>query len=249
MCSEYTNKTSINEIHDALGVTLLNTTNETKWDQVVKFSMSVPVIEIANGKPTLSLKIFPVSPMPNSRLSGVGNQTDGDDKNVNDEIQIKRIYEMPWWKRGFSEFPIVIPMTSFREFAYWGPEKGTAQDFKLPKETVFFAAGILIKPFVPKGEANSAFSMLTHTATEQMLKYHHRLVVILEGKYAIQYLNKMPPQERFDFLLKHRYTGHLLTEKIRDMGKGWTKRVDHQESKLHKEMQYRSVLEKENVEG
>jgi putative SOS response-associated peptidase YedK len=250
MCSEYQTKTSPKEIEKALGVTLLNNAEEFEWGKTIKFFNEAPVMQ-KNKKDELELvlKTFPTSPMPNSRLSGLEGQSDGGADEDIDERQIKRIYDMKYWKEGFAQTPLLVPISEFTEFAYWGEDIGTAQGFKIPKEKVMFVAAIGIKPFTPKGPPNSAFSLLTHTATEQMLEYHHRLIVLLEKDVALEYLEDMTVEERFNFLIKNRYQGPLEIHKVRNMAKGWEKRSENQARKKKHEMQYRSALAANGVEG
>lgn len=250
MCSEYQTKTSPKEIEEALGVPILNHAAEFEWGSKMNFFKNGPVLQKrASGELELVLKSFPTSPMPNSRISGLEGQSDGGDEEKSDDRQIKRIYEMALWKDGFKSHPLLIPMSEFTEFAYWGKEKGTAQGFKIPNEKVLFAAGIAIKPFKPNGPVFSGYSILTHTATPQMFEYHQRLIVLFEKRIALEYLEEMSPKERFDFTIANRYTGELEVEKIRSMAKGWEKRIDLQSLKNQRELTYRKVLEKEGVEG
>jgi putative SOS response-associated peptidase YedK len=250
MCSEYTVKTKPREIEDVLGASVIDHAEAFEWGKTVKFFTQAPVIQKSGNHYELKLRTFPTSPFPNARLSGLEGQSDsGSDNDDVDEIQIKRIYDMKLWKKGFTDDPVLIPMTEFTEFAYWGPNIGTAQGFKIPDEKVMFAAGIGLKPYTPKGEQGDGHAMLTHTATEEMLETHHRLIVLLPAKVALEYLDEMNAIERFDYLIKNRYKGPLNENKVRNMGKGWEKRIENQERKLQNELRYREVLKKVGVEG
>jgi putative SOS response-associated peptidase YedK len=249
MCSEYQVKTSTSDIQKALGTPVKLASGAIEWDKTIKFSTKAPVIQNAKLGLELVERVFPVSPFPNSRLSGFENQSDGKDESTEDDKQIQRIYEKPRWKTPFAAHPLLVPMTGFTEYAYWGDRAGSALAFDIPKDEVFFAAAIGIKPFVPKTGKEDGFSILTHTATEQMLEYHQRLIVLLRGKHAANYLEEMTPQERFEFLIENRYTGKLNISKTRNMAKGWEKRIPVQLAKLHRETQYRKTLKKEQVDG
>jgi putative SOS response-associated peptidase YedK len=190
--------------------------------------------------PRLVERVFPASPFPNSRLSGADT---GDAENI------RRIYDLPTWKEGFRSERLLVPLTDFFEPAYWGSEKGAIMRFHVPEDEVFFIAAIAIKPNVPKTGKRDGFSLITHAATTQMLNYHHRLVVILRGKDALGFLEPGTPEEKFNYLLEHRYTGPLEAEKERTMAKGWEKRVELHNSKLAHEMKYTDKLAKEGVEG
>ena len=243
--------TSSKRIEEALGNPVLNKTGKINWDNVIKFSTRAPVLQPSDEGLELVERIFPVSPFPNSRLSGFANQSDGkeDESADPEDRQIRRIYDVPRWKKTFNAEPLLVPMTQFTEYAYWGEQAGSALGFRIPKQELFFAAALSIKPFVPKVAGAEGFSILTHTATEEMLQYHQRLIVLLPAKSALGYFEEMSAEDRFQYLIRHRYAGHLLVDKIRNMAKGWEKRVSVQKAKLHREESYRNTLKVEQVEG
>lgn len=247
MCAEYQMTVSNKKVQEALGIPLPDY-GPTKFDPAKRIRMSTlaPVIELRAGVPTLTEKIFPVNPFPNSRLSGLGSLDEGAGESEQD---IRRIYDVPLWKKSFAENPLIVPMTSFFEPVYWGQDIGTVQEFKVPDEEVFFVAGMSIKPRIPKSDSMNGFSLFTHTATMQMLKYHQRLVTILKKAEAVRYLVPMTPQERFNFLISNRFTGELAVSKDRTMAKGWDKKIALQEGKLHREQAYLAALEREKVKG
>jgi len=238
MCAEYTVKTSARKIQERLGLPVREE-QTVHFPDRIKFTNSAPVL-IAGSR--LVEKIFPANPFPNARLSGV------DDADETDQ-DIRRIYDVPLWKKSFSDSPALVPMTAFFEPVYWGKDIGTVQKFEVPKTDLFFVAGMLIKPRVPARPGLDGFSLLTHTATKQMMQYHQRLVTILKPDVALKYLEPMSPQERFDFLIENRYTGELDVEKDRNMAKGWEKRVAQQEAKRHREEAYRAALQREGTNG
>ena len=79
MCSEYTIKTTPEQIEAALGFPIANKVKDFAWDNVVKMYTNAPAIELGKDGPEMVIKTFPSSPMPNSRLSGIGNQSEGND--------------------------------------------------------------------------------------------------------------------------------------------------------------------------
>jgi putative SOS response-associated peptidase YedK len=246
MCAEYLMTVSNKKIQQALGIPLADE-GPTSFDRThrVRFTARAPVIESRSSGPHLVEKIFPASPFPNSRLSGLGL----DDDAINADQDIRRIYDVPLWKKTFAENPLLVPMTSFFEPVYWGKDIGTVQEFKLPGQEVFFVAGMMIKPRIPKSDQLNGFSLLTHTATPQMLNYHQRLVTILKTERAPGYLMPMTPQERFAYLIKHRYIGELAVSKDRQMARGWEKKISAQEGKLQREQIYLTALNNEKVSG
>lgn len=220
MCSEYTTPRNAQMIEKALKASVSDKVKNFKWGSTIKFSAEGPVIQKSDsGQLELILKTFPVSPMPNSRLSGLLGQTDANAVTEIEDELIERIYEKKTWKDGFANAPVLVPAENFLEFAYWGPDIGTAQAFNLPNDDTLFIAGISITPYTPKGAPGAAYSLLTHTATEQMLQYHQRLLVVFEKNNALGYLEKMSPEERFNYVIKNRYTGKLNVKKMRSMAK------------------------------
>ncbi len=248
MCSEYHIKTNLMEIADELKTAIKTSVAKPEWDQRIKFSLSAPVIAKKENEIRLGELIFPVQPFPNSRLS-----------QVKEEGQVVRIYDVPLWKQGFSKFPCIVPMTSFLEPAYWGPNAGQIVEFSPPQGKLFFVPGFLIKPRVPASGKLNAFTLLTHTASEKMLQYHHRLLVLLEPEAALEYLNlsddarpahaTLTPEDRFNFLIKNRFVPDFKTAKSRHMAKGWEKRVDQHLTALENEKAYLSTLSHEQVLG
>lgn len=247
MCSEYQTKTTPKDIIRALGVPVIDNAGNFEWGKPVKMFSEAPVIaRNATAQLEMSLSTFPASPLPNARLSALEGQTDGPDDKDLDTVQIKRIYETKRWKEGIESHPVVIPGSRFLEFAYWGPHFGDGMSFRIPDEPVMFIAGIRFNAFKPKVFGHA---LLTHTATEQMLEIHHRLVVLLRTKHVLGYLEPMSAKDRFDYVMEHRYTGDLDIQTERSMAKGWDKKVDLQEAKLQRELRYREVLQINQISG
>lgn len=245
MCSEYTSKTTQKELEDALTVSLKNLMNESSWDKKIKMSLQSPILELQNNEIVLTEARFPTPPpFPNSRLSDLKeNKRTG-------EIELTRIYDVASWKHGFNLAPCIVPMKSFIEPVYWGPELGSAMRFSSEQGEQLFVAGLRMIRSEKEDKTLAGFSLITHTASEQMLKYHHRLIVKLKAPAAIDYLAfDGTPEERFNFLLENRYMPNLKAEKDRTMVKKPKSRIDEQVAKLEKEMQYREFLKTEGVAG
>lgn len=75
-----------------------------------------------------------------------------------------------------------------------------------------------------------------------MLEYHHRLIVLFESHLALDYLEDMSAEDRFNYIIENRYSGPFEVRKLRNMSKGWEKKVDRQKQKLQQEMKYREIL-------
>jgi putative SOS response-associated peptidase YedK len=243
MCSEYIVFTTPEEIAAELGAAVDNQTSTKEWNQRVKLTTKAPVVmKNKNGTMELREYTFPVQPFPNSRLSGLDPKTEDDA-----EPLVRRIYDLPTWKKDFANSPCIVPMSAFCEPVYWGPDAGSVQEFKPPTGKLFFVAGMSLHARVPK--TNEAFSLLTHTASPQMLHYHHRLLVLLKPKHALEYLDVETAPERFDFLLKHRWVPELKVHKDRNLAKGWEKKIDTHLASLESERRYAAVLKHEGVEA
>lgn len=237
MCAEYKVAVTFAGIERELGTAIDNLSARTEWDARVKLSLTAPVLAARGGKIKLNELVFPVNPFPNARLS----RADGE--------RVVRIYDVPTWKTSFEKYPCVVPMTSFYEPAYWGAHKGEVIEFADSARGLMFVPAILIKPRVPATGKLNAFSLLTHTASDQMLGYHHRLLVMLKPADARTYLEltDVSAEERFEFLLEHRHVPRLKTATERKLAKGWDKRVEQHREALGDEEKYRKVLQTEGV--
>lgn len=241
MCSEYNISTTDKAIREVLDADVVTLSSNHEWYQKVRLTNKAPILfRRASGDLVLDEYVFPVQPFPNSRLSSIER------KDLNGEDpQVRRIYDLPTWKKPFEKSPCLVPMSSFIEPVYWGEDAGTAQEFKPPREDLFFIPGIIIPGRTPK--TDKAFSLLTHTPSAQMLKYHHRLLMMLKPADALKYLDAEDARERFDFLLKHRWVPELKVEKNRQLAKGWEKKVDSHVASLDAEKKYIDVLKTEGV--
>lgn len=240
MCSEYQVKITLKEMEEELKAPVNSSSEKMRWDQRTRFTMQAPVIRKKEKGFEVEELIFPAQPFPNSRLS-----------QVKEEDQVVRIYDIPLWKQSFKQAPCLVPMTSFLEPAYWGEKAGHVIEFFPPEDKLLFVPGIVIKPRVPATGKLNGFSLLTHTASKQMLAYHHRLLVLLKPEAAVSYLNlgEIDPQERFNFLIENRYVPEFKTTISRSMAKGWEKRVEQHLNALDDEKSYRSTLNQEQVQG
>lgn len=245
MCSEYIVKTTAEEIAESIDDIVKIISKEKSWNKRIKMSLTAPLIEKQNGELVLTEGVFPTpSPFPNSRMSDLKvNRKTG-------EEELVRIYDVPSWKEGFAHAPCLIPMSSFIEPVYWGENIGAAMNFSSKKDPVLFVAGLRMIRNPKLDKRDAGFSLITHTASEQMLQYHHRLVALIEPKQAIDWLDEdLTPQERFNYLLKNRYVPEFEVEKDRMMAKKPQSRIDEQNEKLKEEMRYRQFLEDEMIGG
>lgn len=245
MCSEYILKTRIEEFQDAFEDMIVNLSGAQQWERRVRLSERAPLIELQNDKLVLTEAQFPAPPpFPNSRISDLKiDYKTGEEK-------LMRIYELPTWKRGFTEARCLIPLTAFVEPAYWGPSAGSAMTFSSQEDPVLFVAGIRILNPKSMDKTGAGFSLITHTASKQMLEYHQRLVVLLKAKDGLQWIqNDGTPEEKLKFLLEKRYMPTFAVDKDRNLAKVWEKKKDLHAQKLSHEKSYAEFLQIEGLRG
>ncbi|MBC7740776.1 MAG: SOS response-associated peptidase family protein [Bdellovibrionaceae bacterium] len=245
MCSEYSIKTSQKKLESTLKTQFKNVTGAKTWDQKVKMSLKAPLIEMQNNDLVLTEGVFPTPPpFPNSRLSDLKiNRKTG-------EEELVRIYDVPAWKEGFSKAPCLIPMSHFVEPVYWGDDTGKAMQFTTEKDPLLFCAGLRMIRASSSDKTKTGFSLITHTASKQMLNYHHRLIFLLQADHALDWITlEGSPLERFEFLLKHRYIPKFKIETDRIMAKKPKSRIEEQKIKLDIEMKYVEFLKTEGISG
>ena len=250
MCSEFMSKTSSRAVEEALQTSIQNLTDSPAWDNRVRLTNSTPILYQPLDEIHLQNAIFPAQPFPNSRLSSL--LPDG---------QISRIYEKRTWAEGFEKYRCLVPMTSFLEPVYWGDDAGSWAEFQLASANksptsahplpILFAAAIRIKPFNPPTGKINGFSLLTHTASPQMLKFHHRLLVFLEAPAAREWLagGHVNAREKFESLIESRYIPEFEVRSPRKLAKGWEKRTDTHLESLKEETDYINALALEGVPG
>lgn len=243
MCAEANIKTSDKAIKSALGVPFVNKTGEVEWNKRVKLTDSFPTIESVGTQLELQSRIFPAVPFPNSRLSDLVMSK------VTGEEEIVRIYERPTWRDGFTNQRCLTILTSFFEPAYWGDEAGTVQEFSSKDDQVLFVASIKIQPRKPATGKVDGVSLLTHTADDLMMQYHHRLLVFLRPEHGLEWIagGNADPYKKFEYLIQNRYIPNLETRRERVMAKGWEKRVDDHLHALEDEKRFMTALNNENL--
>lgn len=239
MCSEYSLKITQQQITAALVSKMKNLSAEAVWDQRIRMSQSAPVLYDGGEGIVLDKSIFPVQPFPNSRLSGLEGEA------------LKRIYDRPTWKKSFTEKTCLIPLTSFFEPVYWGEDAGSVMEFIPKKEDVLFVAGMRIQPRVPATGKTNAFTMLTHTPTALIQKYHQRMLVFLRADAARQWLapSEETAEGKLKFLLQNRYLPDLEVAVDRQMAKGWEKRQEQHLHKRDEEESYEKFLASEGLQA
>ena len=257
MCSDYLVHTNQDEIEKAIGTSIVNKSPKDEWANHVRLTSMAPVLSLAGENIELHENRFPKYPFPNARLSGLKNSHDSAETEPSNAAnspshvtEIKRIYELPTWL-GFKTQRRLAVMTSFTEFAYWGPQKGFSVEFTIPDSPVFFAAAVGLEEKRASGQWNE-FAILTHTATPQMLEFHHRLVVLLTKEAAIQYLRGgelRSPEEKFNELVAIRYVGPLIAKPVKPMAPAWKTRINAQLYKLKQEESYVAALKAEGIQG
>lgn len=251
MCAEYKVSSTVVQIRKQLNASVTNHSTNSEWNLRVKMTLRAPVLQMNSGEIELVEMVFPANPFPNARLSQLNSNKSGNEVAPDDD-GVTRIDQIPLWKTGFNKFPCVVPMTSFLEPAYWGTQAGKVVEFSDPENEVLFVPSILIRPRVPPTSILNGFSLLTHTASDQMLHYHHRLLMFLRPHKAASYLklgSEISSDERIEFLLENRHVPQFKTSIDREMANGWRSRVEKHEAALRSEQRYSAALQREGIKS
>lgn len=142
--------------------------------------------------------------------------------------RIETVIEKPTWKEPFQSKHCVVPLTSFFESAYEGPEAGNIIEFAKPDKDILFAAGIYDIWREPTNPDNKifSFSILTTEPTAFILEHgHDRSPIFLSFENAKTWLSmNEPPEDMRQFLLRSNERPDLAVTIDRPMKVGWEKR-------------------------
>lgn len=138
--------------------------------------------------------------------------------------RIESIAEKPTWRDSFKKRHCVIPMTSFIEPIYEGPEAGHMVSFHKPDSDWLMAAGIWDEwTDKESGEVIESFSIITSTPLPFVEKTgHDRSPVFLGAKAAKQWLEANTGDA--EWLLSVAEKPAIALTRFRPMKAGWEKR-------------------------
>lgn len=141
--------------------------------------------------------------------------------------RIETVTEKPTWKIPFDRFHCIIPMTSFYESAYEGPEAGHIIEFSQSQDELLFAAGIFDVWSDTKENKNLfSFSILTTEPDQFIIEHgHDRTPIFLKYSDAKVWLTlKDQPQKMIEFLKDKNLKPELKVKIDRPLKAGWEKR-------------------------
>lgn len=143
--------------------------------------------------------------------------------------RIESITEKPTWRIPFQSQHCLLPLTSFFESVYEGPEAGHIIRFSEENNNLLFAAGIFDywKDEAEPKKSFFSFSILTREPSKYIEEHgHDRTPIFLKEDAAFDWLNLIKKEESFikNELLKNAYHPTLKVEIDRALKPGWEKR-------------------------
>jgi putative SOS response-associated peptidase YedK len=137
--------------------------------------------------------------------------------------------EKPTCRIPFQSNHCLVPLTSFFESVYEGPEAGNIIRFSDPQDELLLAAGIFDYWNDPNSPEKSffSFSILTQAPSKFILDHgHDRTPIFVKDDFAFEWLNLIKKDEAFikDELLKNAYHPTLKIDIDRPLKAGWEKR-------------------------
>lgn len=142
--------------------------------------------------------------------------------------RIETVIEKPTWRVPFERQHCFVPITSFYESVYEGPEAGNIIKFSRPENEILFAAAIFDLWKSPTEPAKSffSFSILTTEPTKYILDHgHDRSPIFLNFDDAKSWTTlSEEPIKLVQFLLEKNLKPDLNVEIDRPLKAGWEKR-------------------------
>lgn len=142
--------------------------------------------------------------------------------------RIETVIEKPTWKIPFERQHCIVPITSFFESVYEGPEAGHIIRFSKNDDQLLFAAGIF--DFWKSADDNSkkffSFSILTTEPNQFILDHgHDRSPIFLDFDKAKKWTTLIDsPSKQVQFLLENNLKPDLKIEIDRPLKDGWQNR-------------------------
>lgn len=143
--------------------------------------------------------------------------------------RIETIIEKPTWRAPFQSQHCLIPLTSFFESVYEGPEAGNIIRFTEENDNLLFTAGIFDfwKDKEQPDKSFFSFSILTQEPSKFILDHgHDRTPIFVKDEFAFEWLNLVKKDNEYikEELLKNAYHPTLKIDIDRPLKAGWEKR-------------------------
>ena len=142
--------------------------------------------------------------------------------------RIESITEKPTWRGPFQSQHCLVPLTSFYESVYTGPEAGNVIRLSEKSDGLLFAAGLFDFWKDPAGTGSFfSFSILTQAPSPFILEHgHDRTPIFIKGDFAFEWLTLIQKDESLikETLLNNSYHPLLKIDIDRPLKPGWEKR-------------------------
>ncbi len=143
--------------------------------------------------------------------------------------RIESVTEKPTWKIPFKSQYCLVPITSFFESVYTGPEAGNIIEFKQENNNLLFAAGLFdFWKDVHKPELSFySFTILTQAPSDFILEHgHDRIPIFVKDELVLDWLNNINKETDLvkSKLLSISYHPELIVSIDRPLKAGWENR-------------------------
>jgi putative SOS response-associated peptidase YedK len=143
--------------------------------------------------------------------------------------RIETVTDKPTWRIPFQSKHCLVPLTSFFESVYEGPEAGHIIRFTEESDNLLCAAGIFDywKDQVSPEKSFYSFSILTQAPPPFILEHgHDRTPIFVKDNFATEWLNLVHQDEGHikEELLNNSYHPNLKVSIDRALKAGWEKR-------------------------
>lgn len=216
MCSQFTVKLS-KETLQALPL------NNKKLEDVslnVLPSQQAPIL-VAQKKKSLEFKLTSM------RFSLVPSWSkEAKVKFATHNARIETVLEKPTWKIPFLKQHCLVPLTSFYESVYTGPEAGHVIEFHQENKNLLWAAGIFDYWKASEQESFYSFSIVTTEPDSFIIEHgHDRSPLFLDLNSGLEWLQFYKTgTEQIEFLNLQRKKPELQVSLVRPLKSGWEKR-------------------------
>lgn len=221
MCNRYTIKTSLSQLAAFYKADLFGDFPATEIADVEIFPRSIApgLVQNADGDRELHPMQFAFAPP--------GCPTPSDPKRALNNARIESVDRWPW-KHAIQKNRCVLPLTAFREPAYWGETEGTEIRFQRPDEGLLHVAGIYRIWKSPDHRTSlHTMSFLMRPASTYIMDHgHHRQPLFIAATGIDAWINPIDYtiEELKELLRTHAESPELIYHHARDMAASWIKR-------------------------
>lgn len=131
------------------------------------------------------------------------------------------------WKKSFQRYRCIVPMNSFREPCYWGPEAGKELNFSDVSGSLLLAAAIFSFSKSNEGQTSCCMSLVMRPAIDFVMDHgHHRSPFFLRRDAIDSWMDRETRSiDQLRELLRDAADQPTLRQDVaRQMAETWTKR-------------------------